>query len=165
MNHSASHFVPFMRLAGAAVILAALAVLIGGTPVSAGGKKESKVKLSASATKSDAEGRQVVTISMEIDKGWHTYANPVQNEDLVNAQTTVKITGANKLQDVKISYPEGKRKIDGKESYFQYEGKIEIQATIKRAAGDTGPLDVSVKFMSCNDSMCLPPEEVTLKVK
>lgn len=155
-----------VRLAGVSAVLAALALALGGQPaVSAQGKKESQVKLAATATKPDSEGRQVVTITMDINKGWHAYANPVKFEDLEAAQTSIKITSAKKLQDVQIKYPEGMRHVDGKDTYYVYEGKVEIQATVKRAPGDTGPLDVSVKYMTCNDKTCLPPEQVTLQVK
>jgi DsbC/DsbD-like thiol-disulfide interchange protein len=167
MNQSASQIVSLLRLAGAGVVLFALAMIIGGpAALGAGGKKtESQVKLTAMASKIDSDGRQVVTITMEINSGWHAYANPVQFEDLEAAQTTVKISSATKLQEVKIKYPEGKRHTVGKDTYFAYEGKVEIAATIKRAAGDTGPLDVTVKYMTCNMSMCLPPEQVKLQVK
>jgi DsbC/DsbD-like thiol-disulfide interchange protein len=167
MNHTTFRTVPFLRLASVSLLLGTAALLLGSNPAArAGGKKEeSKVKLTATASPIDKEGKQVVTISMEIDKGWHAYANPVQFEDLEGAQTTVKITGANKLQDVKIDYPTGKRETVGKDTYFIYEGKVEIKATVKRAAGDSGPLDVSVKFMTCNKNMCLPPEQVKLQVK
>jgi DsbC/DsbD-like thiol-disulfide interchange protein len=167
MNQPASRIVSLLRLGGASVVFLALAVAIGGAPaLGAGGKKtESQVKLTALASKIDADGRQVVTITMDINSGWHAYANPVQFEDLEAAQTTVKISSATKLQEVKVKYPEGKRHTVGKDTYFAYEGKIEITAAIKRAAGDTGPLDVTVKYMTCNKTMCLPPEQVKLQVK
>ena len=47
------------------------------------------VKVTASADRPDADGKQSVTISLAIDKGWHTYANPVGLSDLADVQTTV----------------------------------------------------------------------------
>lgn len=156
----------FLRMAAVSVLLAALAVIVGGEPAApAAQKKPSKAKLAATATKPDADGRQTVTITMEIEKTWHAYANPVKFEELDGVETTVKITSASKLQDVQIKYPEGKRHVDGKNTYYIYEGKVEILATVKRAPGDTGPLDVSVKYMTCDATMCLPFEQVLLKVK
>ena len=103
---------------------------------------------------------------MEIESPWYAYANPVGNEDLESARTKVAITGKTKLQKVDMTYPAGKRKALGAESYNAYEGKVEITAKVHRAAGDTGPLDVSVKYMTCNPKgICLPPEEVKLQVK
>jgi DsbC/DsbD-like thiol-disulfide interchange protein len=167
MQYTTSRAVSILRLAGVSLLLAAVALLLTGTPVAgAGGKKEpSKVKLTATAGPVDKDGNQVVTITMDIENKWHAYANPVKFEDLEAAQTIVSIDSATKLQSVKIDYPEGKRTVEGKDTYYIYEGKVEIRATVKRAAGDVGPLDVSVKYMVCSGSMCLPPEQVKLQVK
>jgi DsbC/DsbD-like thiol-disulfide interchange protein len=169
MNRKMSRSLPFVRLAGFSLLLGAVTTVASvATVASAGGKKqESQVKLTATAGKIDAEGRQVVTITMDINPPWHAYANPVKFEDLEAVQTTVKITSAAKLPDVKIKYPPGKLQIDGKDKYYIYEGKVEIQAVVQRTPGDTGPLEVSIKYMTCNDvtKMCLLPEQVKLQVK
>jgi hypothetical protein len=152
---------------GVTLLVSALADLAGSTQVVVGGKKdESQVKFTASATKPDKDGRQKVTITMDINSGFYAYANPVNNEDLEPAQTVVKIAGAQKLDEMKVDYPQGKKKMTGELSYNIYEGKFDITATVKRAAGDTGPLDVTVKFSVCNvKGFCLPPEQVKLQVK
>jgi DsbC/DsbD-like thiol-disulfide interchange protein len=128
---------------------------------------ESQVKLTVTAGKIDKDGRQSITIKMHISDGWHAYANPVKNEDLEPNQTVVKITSAKKLEDVSVSYPAGQRQTVLKDSYQVYEGNVEILATVKRAPGDTGPLDVTVNYVTCNDKkgICLPPEAVKLQVK
>jgi DsbC/DsbD-like thiol-disulfide interchange protein len=153
------------RLVTAAALLAAVALAVG-TAVDAGDKKsKSEVKVTAKASKIDDAGKQTVTVLMEINPGWYAYANPVGFEDLVNAQTTVKIASKTKLESVKIDYPAGKLKLDGKDSYRIYEDKVSITAAVQRAKGDTGPLDVTVKFMTCNaKGFCLPPETVKLTV-
>jgi DsbC/DsbD-like thiol-disulfide interchange protein len=169
MNRKKCRSLWLVRLAGLALLLVAVATVSSvATVAGAGGQKqESQVKLTATAGKVDAEGRQVVTITMDINAPWHAYANPVHFEDLEAAQTTVKITSAAKLADVKIAYPPGKLYIDDLRRYrhYIYEGKVEIQASVKRASGDTGPLDVSVKYMTCKKNFCLPPEQVILQVK
>ena len=40
-------------------------------------KSDSVVKATAAAAKPDADGKQTVTLTLAIDKGWHLYANPV----------------------------------------------------------------------------------------
>ena len=163
----------WFALAGVSVALAAMAWLLGGDAVAAGkqgkqdkDKQESHVKVTASAGKIDKNGSQTVTVTMEIESPWYAYANPVGNEDLESARTKVGVTAAKKLEKVEVNYPPGKRKMLGTETYNAYEGKVEITATVKRAPGDTGPLDVSVKYMTCNPKgICLPPEEVKLQVK
>lgn len=154
-----------LRLVGCA--LAALALALAGSPASAGGKKsDSEVKVSATASKADASGKQLVTITLVHNKGWHTYANPVGNEELTSAQTVVTISAKTKPAAVKIEYPEGKLhkdKLAG--DYRVYENKVEIKAVVQRASGDTGPLEVSVRIMACHEKgVCLLPATVKLTV-
>jgi DsbC/DsbD-like thiol-disulfide interchange protein len=133
----------------------------------AGEVQDSQVKLKASASAIDKDGQQTVTIKMAINDGWYAYANPVKNEDLESTQTVVKIVGKQNLSDVAIVYPKGHMKTLGKDSYYTYEGTVEIVAKVKRAPGDTSPLDVTVKYQTCNAAkgFCLRPESVTLQVK
>jgi uncharacterized protein YyaL (SSP411 family) len=123
-------------------------------------KSDSVVKITAKAepAKPGDDGKQVVTITLTIDKGWHLYANPPGMEDLEAVMTKVSVSSKKELQDVKVEYPEGKEINDpavGK--YKVYEDEVKIKATVQRAAGDTGPLEVTVKFQSCNDKQCLLP--------
>ena len=133
-----------------------------------GKNSESVVKVTAKADKLDADGKQVVTITMAINKDWHIYANPVGLEDLQNSETVVEITGKTKPADVKIDYPKGKvQKDEVVGNYSIYEGKIEIKATVQRAKGDSGPLEVKVKFQACSDvsKTCLVPATAKLNVE
>ena len=152
-------------------IVVAVALTVAVTPtrgdVQVGGakKSDSVVKTTAEAAPPDAEGKQVVTVTMEIESGWHTYANPVGQDDLASVQTTVTVTGKTKLTNVKVEYPAGKEiddKVLGK--YRIYEDKVEIRATVKRMPDDKNPLEVTVKFQSCTEKQCLLPATVKLKV-
>jgi uncharacterized protein YyaL (SSP411 family) len=130
-------------------------------------KSDAVVKLSAKAKpeKPGDDGKQTVTVTLEIDEGWHVYGNPVGLEDLVSAQTEVTVTSKIKLAEVKVEYPESKELTDaalGK--YKVYEREVDIKVNLRRAAGDTGPLEVKVKFQSCNDKQCLLPATKTLKI-
>jgi DsbC/DsbD-like thiol-disulfide interchange protein len=156
-----------LRLVGISLVVGS-AALVGarGLMVSAGGGKDgSPVKVTVMSTQPDADGRQIVTITLNIKKGWHVFANPVQYPDLEGSRTTVKVTCTNKLQDVKIDYPVGNRQVDGEDSYYTYEDKVEIKATLKRSAGDTEPLDVTIRFHAQTKAMSLPPQLVKLQVK
>src|SRR5262245_55845055 len=144
----------------AAVALTACLTLC---PIHAGGKKsDAEVKVTVEAAKPEGAGKQIVTVHLDINRGWHVYSNPVGNEDLAAAQTEVKVSGKTKPASVKIDYPKGQiidDKVLGK--YGVYEDKVSIKATVQRADGDTGPLDVSVKFQACNDKgSCLFPATV-----
>ena len=48
--------------------------------------------------------------------------------------------------------------------YNTYEDKVTIKATVKRAKGDTSPLDVSIKLQACDEKMCLLPATIKLTV-
>jgi hypothetical protein len=116
----------------------------------------SVVQVTAEADKPDADGQQTVTVTLAIDKGWHLYANPTDNAELKENQTVVKVQGKGKPEVVKIEYPPGKAmkdKLVG--DYKIYEGKVAIKATVRRAKGDTEPLEVSVYLRADNDKACL----------
>jgi DsbC/DsbD-like thiol-disulfide interchange protein len=157
-----------IRRAGTIVLLLALALTwaLSASVGEAGKKSDAVVKASAAAGKPDADNKQVVTVTLVIDKGWHIYANPVGAEDLAAAQTVVTVSGKTKPEKVTVAYPPGDLVKDktGLE-YRTYEGKVEIKATVQRAAGNTEPLDVTVEFSACNDKSCLQPAKVKLAVK
>lgn len=148
----------------AASVLTSLA-LLAGTSTAGGKRSDAEVKVAATATKLDQAGNQTVTITMAINKGWHIYANPVANEELSAAQTVVTIGAKVKPALVKVMYPQGKIHADKTiGDYKTYEDKITIQASVQRAAGDTSPLEVSVRFMACDSKNCLLPATVKLMV-
>jgi uncharacterized protein len=130
-------------------------------------KSESVVKVTATPDKPDASGKQVVAITLDIDKDWHAYANPVENDMLEAVQTEVKIAGKSNPKTIEIKYPKGQKVIDQVAGdYVAYEGKIEIKATIERAKNDKEPLEISVKFIACSEKLkqCLLPANVKLTV-
>jgi DsbC/DsbD-like thiol-disulfide interchange protein len=146
----------------------ALAVLLAGPSAgwAQGEKSDSKVKITAKADKPDADGKQTVTITLEIDKGWHTYANPPGPDDFAGIPTKVTVSAKKELKSVKIDYPKGTLVKDPKaKDYRVYEGKVTIKATVERAKGDTSPLKVQVKIQACNENSCLFPATVKVPVK
>jgi uncharacterized protein len=151
------------RLVVGVVALALVAVLVGdaGTALAQAKKSDSVVKVEAKADKPGEDGKQTITITLDIEKPWHIYANPVENDDLANVQTVVNITSKSKLENVKVAYPSGKLQEDLGSKYKTYEGKVTIKAEVKRVRGDNGPLEVTVKLQACNDKTCLFP--VTIK--
>lgn len=159
----------FSRFLGSVVLAAAVcAVLLGlRQAVHAGGKSDEEVQITAKASKLDGDGKQTITLTLVINKGWHIYANPVGNEDLASAATQIKVVAKAKPQDVKVNYPAGKEEVDkvvGK--YRYYVDKVEIPINVHRAAGDTGPLELSVRFMACNKGgVCKLPATVKVPVK
>src|SRR5260370_17545998 len=102
-------------------------------------------------------------MTLDIERKWHLYANPVKNEDMVSAQTVVKLAAGAKLEDVKITYPPGKQKKDSAGTYDIYEGKVEIKATIRRAKADNSPLDASIQVSACDEAKFLLPPPINIK--
>ena len=150
-----------------AVALLAAAVVLAATPAVRALAKNSKsvVKATANATAPDADGRQTVTVTLQIDKPWHLYANPVGNKDLTDNQTTVTVGARAKPEEVKVEYPAGtvaRDKTLG--AYKVYEDKATIKAHVRRARGDTSPLHLEVEVQACDQNKCLPPGTIKIEV-
>jgi DsbC/DsbD-like thiol-disulfide interchange protein len=152
------------------VVRLVLAVLLIGfgaeVPRSAGQETKARrsdavVKVSAKADKPDADGKQMVTVTLKIDDNWHTYANTLP-KDFPGVPTSVKVNAKTKLEDVKVDYPEGKLIREG--DYKGYEGTVPIKVTVRRPKNDTSPLEVNVTFQSCTKTSCLFPATVKLSV-
>jgi DsbC/DsbD-like thiol-disulfide interchange protein len=147
---------------------AALAVLLSsnaGADARPPKTSADKVKLTVDATKPDAEGVQTVTLTLNIEKGWHLYANPVGQMDLVDAQTVVKLSGKGKPEVVKIEYPTGvevKDKVVG--DYRVYEDKVEIKAKVRRAKNDAEKLEIGVSVSACSNKTCLAADTIKTTV-
>jgi len=159
----------WQRLAarGAALVVLGL-VWCGSAGDGTGAPKKSDavVKVTARADKPGADGKQTVTVTFDIDKGWHIYANPVGEELLAGGQTVVNVTSKEKLQDVKVEYPAGKLVVDKTiGNHNIYEGKVTVKVTVQRAKGDTGPLEVSAKFQACDKDQCLQGATVKVPVE
>jgi DsbC/DsbD-like thiol-disulfide interchange protein len=150
----------FCRLGVVAFVFVALSPLVDGAITSG-----SKVKIKTEATKIDSDGKQTVTLYLDIDKGWHLYANPVGQKDLEPAQTVVTVKAGTALKDVNIEYPGGKV-IKDKDlgDYCIYEEKVVIKLHVVRTAGDSSPLEVSMDIQASGGN-CLFPSTVKLTVK
>jgi DsbC/DsbD-like thiol-disulfide interchange protein len=146
-------------------LVACLALAVTAASVRGQAKKsDSVVKITPEAGKIDAEGNQTVALRVDIDKPYHLYANPVGNADLEESQVTVTVDGKEKPQAVKIDYPEGQAHKEGDIAFKIYEGKVTIKAHVRRAKGDTGPLEFSIKLQACTNTSCLPPATIKLSV-
>ncbi len=158
-----------LRTVALLTLLAATLTLSGQLPESlAQGAKNSagKVKVQVNATKADAAGNQQITLKLTIEKDWYIYANPVGNDDFKGNETVVKVTGPTPPLEVKTNYPAGKLHADAGISYKVYEGEVTLTTVVRRAAGDTAPLQVTINVHSCNQvsKICLLPGEIKLSV-
>jgi thiol:disulfide interchange protein len=146
--------------------LVVLALLLAGPAAHAEKTSADYVKATATADKPDADGKQTVTITLTIDKPWHLYANPVGPKELLDCQTVVRVSAAEKPARVDISYPQGKLQEDkGLGDHRIYEETVTIKANIVRARGDTSPLTVEVDVSACAKNVCLLPGTIKVPVK
>jgi DsbC/DsbD-like thiol-disulfide interchange protein len=150
-----------LQLLLAAFAIAALSLVL---PVYAGEKSDSKVKATAKGSKVGADGKQTVTITIDIDKDWYIYANPVKAEDFEDNKTRVTFKAKDKV-NASVVYPAGKVKEYGKIKMNIYEKSVVIEAMVTRTMGDTSPLQVSIDVNSCSQKgICLLPGTVKLTV-
>jgi DsbC/DsbD-like thiol-disulfide interchange protein len=159
-----------IRPAIAAVALLALAAVAVNVLPAQQGKVTSadKVKATAKATQPDAAGKQTITLTLDIENGWHLYANPTDNDVVESNKTIVELKSAAKPQSFTVKYPKGTERTDFGEKFKSYEGKVTIQAEVQRAAGDTGPLQLIVQVNACTNGppgKCLTPGKVTVPVQ
>jgi DsbC/DsbD-like thiol-disulfide interchange protein len=146
-------------------LLVGLAWLILPAKAHAIPKSDEKVKATATATRPDVNGNQTVTITLKIEAPWHLYANPVGNSDLADNATTVTFNAKEKPQVVKIDYPAGTVEKDKTIGDFRiYEGTVTIKAQLRRAKGDTSPLQAEIKVQACNKNRCLLDGKIKLTV-
>lgn len=121
------------------------------------------VKVVVKSDKPDADGKQNVTITIDIEKGWHLYANPVGNDMLKSAQTTIK--PGDKIELVKVDYPEGKTtKDEVAGDYKTYEGTVVIKAMVRRPADASGPFTLSLRLQACDEKTCKLPSTIKVEV-
>ncbi len=147
--------------------LSILAVcIVGNSPRGwAQDKDNAEVTVSATATKIDAAGKQKVTVTFDMQKDWHIYANPVKNKSFASSQTRVAVKARVKLADVKITYPKGKLHEDKDEgSSMIYEDRAVVEIAVQRAPDDTSPLEIEYAYNACNDVIgtCLLPKKAKI---
>ena len=110
-----------------------------------------------------SEGGHVVTL--RIEKPWHAYANPVGNDDLEGARTTVEVYADGKKLPAMIDYPKGTAEKDDKGTEYRvYADEVTIAGTV--SAKDATELEVRVKVQACTggeNGRCL--QGATLKVR
>ncbi len=108
-----------------------------------------------------------ITITLEIDKGWHIYANPSGSE--TTPPTRVEIRPGGGARIAAVEYPAGTAKTlsaNGGARLMVYEGKVEVPVRLKLEA-KAGPIEVPlrVRYQACDDKRCLAPAVVEVLVR
>lgn len=102
------------------------------------------------------------TLTMRFADGWHGYQNPPLDQ-YQNPVSVSLATKGWKLQ--KVAYPEGivKEVAGAKAAVYEGEIKVPFEVVIPKKVGKS-TLEFVVAFQQCNDSTCLPPGSVTIKL-
>jgi DsbC/DsbD-like thiol-disulfide interchange protein len=143
----------------------------------AGGKSDTKVKAKVTATKPDKDGKQTVTITLDIEQPWYIYANPTNAnkvaEDIVAVNRTNVSFKAKGKVDAQVKYPVGKVKTEliGTEEgrWNIYQDHVTVVAEVRRAPGDESALEAVIEVNACKiekgrTGTCLPQGKIMLKV-
>ncbi|MFQ3649917.1 MAG: protein-disulfide reductase DsbD N-terminal domain-containing protein [Gemmataceae bacterium] len=135
-----------------------LVVLVVFSSVLLAQGKKSDTAVKVSATSATAGTNRVINLTLEIDPKYYIYANPIDNKDFADNQTTVT---ASKGKLLKVHYPKGERvpdKIVG--DYSIYKGKVTIEATVE----GTGPVELAITLQACSKTSCLLPATIKVNV-
>ncbi len=131
-------------------VVFAVAALTPATNLDAGERKPGtaadKVKAAITANKLTVDGKQELTIRLEIERGVWLYANPVNhNNDFLNDNRLTLKIDAQDRPVCHVTYPPGKTRGDDKEKYDIYEGSVTIRVVATRVLNDRSPLDIRIR--------------------
>jgi uncharacterized protein YyaL (SSP411 family) len=124
---------------------------------------EDVVKAALKANPPAADLTRELIVTLKIEKPWHVYAVPVENDTLKASETKVEVLANGKpVPGVSVTFPEGKLlKDDSGASYRIYEGTVSF--TVMLPATFKGEPEVRVQVIACKEGTCLLPS--TIKVK
>ncbi len=106
-------------------------------------------------------------VQLNVAKGWHIYANPVENDTLGMSQTVIEAWQGGKKIAAAAGYPPGTVVKDKTGDYRVYTGEVTLSLKLKAPPAGEG-VEVRVKVAACSDgedARCLPPATITLPVK
>lgn len=143
------------------LFLAVTALLI---TIGAKAQVEAHVKWSYAAKKTSAT-EAVVLIKATIDQGWHIYSQNVKEGGPIKTSFTFAPSKEYALVG-KTSEPAPITKYEKvfgmNVSYF--ENSVVFQQKIKLKSANASAVKGKLEFMTCNDSKCLPPDEVEFSI-
>ena len=115
----------------------------------------------------DAVSDDFVKLSLSVDEGWHINSNTPIQDYLIG--TTITNSDDSELQD--IDYPEPLMRVLGfdRSELSLYEGVVEVMVPVDQlVAADkdssTKTIPLTVNIQACDDTTCLAPESIELKV-
>ncbi|MBD1385276.1 protein-disulfide reductase DsbD N-terminal domain-containing protein [Mucilaginibacter rigui] len=143
------------------LFLAVTALLI---TIGAKAQIESHVKWSYAAKKISATDA-VVLIKATIDQGWHIYSQNVKEGGPIKTSFTF----APSKEYALVGKPSEPTPITKYEKTFgmnvgYFENSVVFQQKVKLKSAKASAVKGKLEFMTCNDSKCLPPDEVEFSI-
>ncbi len=112
-------------------------------------------------------GKCPVAVELIIDPKWHINSNPQSPEFLV--PTELKIVSKQKIKMTRVFYPPSEKlNVPGSEPYHVYSKRVILYGILETDAtetAETGELEIRIRYQACNESTCMPPEDILLKGK
>lgn len=107
----------------------------------------------------DTASMHSLILKGSIEPGWYVYSQFVSDEGPI--PTEVVLDEGAELQIGQV-HESGEKRYDGMDEMFgmeivKYSGFIQLKQLLKASEGSE--ISGKVIYMSCNDAMCLPPEE------
>lgn len=147
-------------------VLAALSAMLAAPAFSRGGPGH--VKVTAKFVPADVRAGETaqIVVTATMDDTWHIYST---NKSDVGVPTKIQLEpGSMLVAAPKIVQPDPEKKHDKDlGDYEVYEGAVSFAVPVKVDAKATGAqkATVSIKFQTCDPSVCLPPETVKLPIE
>ncbi|MFA6245965.1 MAG: protein-disulfide reductase DsbD N-terminal domain-containing protein [Mucilaginibacter sp.] len=143
------------------LFLAVTALLI---TIGAKAQVEAHVKWSYAAKKTSAT-EAVVLIKATIDQGWHIYSQNVKEGGPIKTSFTF----APSKEYALVGKPSEPTPITKYEKTFgmnvgYFENSVVFQQKVKLKSAKASAVKGKLEFMTCNDSKCLPPDEVEFSI-
>jgi len=107
-----------------------------------------------------------ITITANIEKGWHTYsqrptdAGPIPTSFTFPKSKDYELVGKTEEGNAHEEYVKA---FEAK--VFVFSGKAEFKQKVKLKSKGGFAILFKVEYMCCNDMMCLPPKTLDLSVK
>jgi thiol:disulfide interchange protein len=129
------------------------------------GGKENHVQWSYAVTKT-SDNEYSLRFTATSDKGWHIYAQKLESNEGPVPTSFLFDPNADYTLDAPVTEPKPKRIYDKNfmMNIDYHEGMVVFQKKITAVGTNKSPITARLDFMQCDDTRCLPPQTVYLKV-
>ncbi len=151
---------------GFAYMLTAIDDLRNGELSARGFVAQGGIRLTGSLRRM-ADNKSLLSVDIEIPEGWHINSHQPGSKDLI--PTELRLPGkAGNWKLAPVTYPKHsmQKLAFQSEPLAVYESRIQLQALVEQLSetGRQSPLPIEVSLQACNNEVCLPPEQITLRI-